>query len=237
MSPVLLALAVACPLPEGAPDRAPACQLLARPAPAPAVPVAALEAVYRRPGFERAHHPGGGAWAGWLAGLRARLAALLESRGAEAYSSATRVLVLGLALAAAAAGAFQARRARRRRVAPARPPAAGAPVAPEHLRERARALAEAQPREALRLGLQALLVWLQARQLATPAPGATNREVAAGLGARGASPAAAAAVVELVAWFDGAFYSLAPVTPAQARAFLARLDGLEALAGPGEVGR
>jgi Domain of unknown function (DUF4129) len=231
----LLLAATPCALPQGSaeapPRREAACALLARPAPR-RVPADPLEAIYLRPGFERARQPEAAPWASWLAQLRARLLALLETRGAERYSSLTRVAVLALALAAAAAAVLRARRAR----APRRPPRPGAGAAEGEAPaealgaalRRARDLAGVEPREAIRAGLVGLLGWLEARRLTPPGRARTNLEVIAELPARGAPAPLAEAVEAAVGWYDAAFYSLQPVTTDEALRFLARLESLDA---------
>lgn len=234
MTTLLLALLVAAPCEHPAlgtlsPERqAAACQLLAEPAGAVA-DRGALEAVYRRDGFEHARERTAGALQAYLAQLRAWLERLFETSGAETYSNVTRVVVLFLAALVGlfAVVRFAARR-RRQRVAAAAvvgaaPLVLDAPAA--HL-ERARAALAGDPRLAIREGLLALLSHLERERLARPDRVKTNRELAKELPARGASPGLSETVARLLAWYDGAFYSLEPVPPDAARRFVDEVAGL-----------
>ncbi|MEW6433689.1 MAG: DUF4129 domain-containing protein [Myxococcota bacterium] len=209
--------------------QAAACELLARPA-GPTADRAALQAVYQRPGFERARERNSGALQALLAQLEAWLERLFETSGAETYSNVTRVVVLFLA---ALVGLFAALRfASRRRAAAAAATAGASTPAPlvldspaAHL-ERARAALAADPRAAIREGLLALLSHLERERLARPDRVKTNQELARELPGRGASPALAEAVARLVGWYDLAFYSLEPVAEDAARRFIDEVAGL-----------
>lgn len=234
MTPVLVALLLAAPCEHPSlgtlpPERqAAACQLLAQPGGAPA-DRAALEAVYQRDGFEHARERNGGALQAYLAQLRAWLERLFETSGAETYSNVTRVVVLFLAALVGlfAVVRFAARR-RKQRVAAAAT-AGPAPLvldAPSAHLERAQAALAGDPRLAIREGLLALLSHLERERLARPDRVKTNRELAKELPARGASPALSETVARLLAWYDGAFYSLEPVAPDAARRFVDEVAGL-----------
>jgi hypothetical protein len=55
----------------------------------------------------------------------------------------------------------------------------------------------------------------------------TNRELAAELPGRGAPEALVREVERLVRWYDGAFYSLAPVPSAEAARFVEDVERLQ----------
>lgn len=233
MTLALVALLLAAPCEHPAlgtltPERqAAACELLAKPA-GPTADRAALEAVYQRPGFERARERNSGALQALLAQLEAWLERLFETSGAETYSNVTRVVVLFLA---ALVGLFAALRfaSRRRAAAATAQGAAPAPLvldSPAAHLERARAALAADPRAAIREGLLALLSHLERERLARPDRVKTNQELARELPGRGASPALAEAVARLVGWYDLAFYSLEPVTPDAAQRFVDEVAGL-----------
>jgi hypothetical protein len=185
-----------------------------------------LDELYARPGFERARARDTGALDALLRTLKRKLLALFETSGAQTYSNATRVLVLVLALAFALGVALRlSRRSPVARAAtnrdPREPLQLDAPGA--HL-DRARALVTTAPREGLREALLAVLSSLERRRLARPDRVKTNRELVAELPGRGAPPALTAEVGALLADWDAAFYSLAPVTPEAALAFLSRVE-------------
>lgn len=239
MTLALLALLAAAPCEHPAVGRLSsrqqeaACALLAREAP-PHVDRAALEAVYLRPGFERARDRETGALQVFLAQLRAWFERLFETSGAETYSNVTRVLVL---FVAALVGAWAALRlaARKWRATPAATAAAAAALvldSPAQHLDRARAALGEDPRRAIREGLFALLAFLERERLARPDRVTTNRELARELPSRGAAPALTQGVTRLLEWYDGAFYSLEPIAPEAARRFV---DDVEALARPAEA--
>lgn len=206
-----------------------ACALLATPPPAEPLSRATLEDIYRRPGFERARERNTGAFQAFLAQLRAWFERLFGSAGAETYSNYTRVVVLALAVAVALAATLRLLARRKQAAAPPpAPPTARALALDDPLvhQARARALLEAQPREAIREGLLSLLSSLERRRLARPDRVKTNRELAAELPARGAPGELVQAVARLFAWFDRAFYSLDPVPPGEAKRFLADVEAL-----------
>jgi hypothetical protein len=233
MTPVLVTLLLAAPCEHPAlgtlspRQQEAACRLLMQPSGAVA-DRAALEAVYRRDGFERARNRTGGALQAYLAQLRAWLERLFETSGAETYSNVTRVVVLFLASLAGlyAAARFARRRRTQRAAAVAEGPAPLTLDVPAVHLERARAALAGDPREAIREGLLALLSHLERERLARPDRVKTNRELAQELPARGASPALAETVARLLAWYDGAFYSLEPVAPDAARRFVDEVAGL-----------
>lgn len=207
-----------------------ACQLLGQ-APGPetaGATQASLADIFARPGFERARQRSSGALQAFLAQARAWLRSLFESSGAETYSNVTRVAVLAVALAVGLGVVLRLARRRAPRPAPGVAPAARPLVldAPEAHHERALALLDAAPREALREGLLALLAALERRRLARPERVKTNRELVAELEARGAPAELVAAVRPLVERFDRAWYSLAAVTGDEARRFLAEVKAV-----------
>jgi hypothetical protein len=234
MTPLLLGLLllVPCEHPALAPLADPAhqagCALLGQPAPV-APELAPLAEIYAQPGFERAAQRNSGALQAWLAQARAWLARLFESTGAERYSSATRVLVLALAIAGALAGLLRVRRRAPRGDATAA--RAGTTPGPQRARWREQ-VAEAervsgeQPREALRLAGLALVGWLEEARLSRPGHVLTNRELVGQLRQRGASPMLSERVEALLTRFDQRFYSLATIDQAEARDFVSALRGL-----------
>jgi hypothetical protein len=232
MSLTLAVLLVVVPCqtaePGGSPEAAAAGRALLEQPSGPAPDRAALEAVFRRPGFERARDRSRGALGAFLSQLRAWLERLFETSGAEAYSNVTRVLVL---FAGALVGLFAALRfAARRRAPPTKPHAAEVGTLPlespaAHL-ARARASLANAPRAAIREGLFALLSHLERERWARPDRVKTNRELARELPARGA-PAELTAIVErLLEWYDRAFYSLEPVPGDAAEDFVAQVAEL-----------
>jgi len=233
---LVLVLAAPCEHPAlgnaSAEQRPAACALLAQPAGAE-VDRAALEAVYQRPGFERARDRNAGALQALLAQLRAWIERLFETTGAQTYSNVTRVVVLFIA---ALAGLTLALRfaARRRRQGAVAQSGRAAPLildSPAVHLGRARAVLGAAPREAMREALLALLSHLERERLARPDRVKTNRELARELAVRGAPPALAAAVARWVDWYDLAYYSLEPVAPDAAARFVEEIAALAAAPG------
>jgi hypothetical protein len=203
------------------------CALLGQPAPV-APELAPLAEVYAQPGFERAAQRNSGALQAWLAQARAWLARLFESTGAERYSSATRVLVLALAVAGALVGLLRVRRRAPRVDATTRQPAAAGPQ-PSRWREQVAAaerLSGEQPREALRLAGLALVGWLEEARLSRPGHVLTNRELVGQLRERGASSQLSERVEALLTRFDQRFYSLATIDQAEARDFVSALRAM-----------
>jgi hypothetical protein len=188
-----------------------------------------MREILARPELAGALHNRGEWFEGWLRVLLHWLEDLLGSKGAGAFASGTRALVLGLAAAVVALGTWRVLRFRRgKRVAPSR---AAAPVPlrldppGDHL-GRAQAALESDPREAIREGLLALLSCLERRRLARPDRVKTNGEIVLELPIRGASPELVAKVDPVVRWYDRTFYSLAPVPRQEASAFLSSIVGL-----------
>jgi hypothetical protein len=211
--------------------------LAAPPAPAPAgqrpVNRARLKEILARPEFAHARAQDTDALGRFIARLQAWLDALFESTGAQRFAQGTRVVVLALAVAVVGGVVLRVLAVRHRRRGERGPagPARGAEAlelqAPgEHLR-RAREALSAEPREALRQGLLALLSSLERQRLARPDRVRTNREVAADLPRRGAPPELTAAVSALVGFYDRTFYSLQPPAPAEAARFVEEVAALE----------
>jgi hypothetical protein len=233
LSALLAALVLHASCPSGLEPEAraeAACALLAQKTPAPAPDRALLNALLDEPEFSRARNKNANVAAVLLKRFWDWLKRLLETKEASAYARLTPYLVLGVAFAAALLGALRLRR-RRDPKRPAGAVARGAAAltldAPgEHL-ERARALLATVPRQAIREGLLALLSSLERRRLARPDRVKTNRELWAELPGRGAPEALVNAVGARLNWYDRAFYSLAEVDAAEARAFI---DGVATLA-------
>lgn len=235
MSSALLALLLSAPCDHPAlgsmsgKKQESACALLARTSRGTA-DRAALEAVYRRPGFEKARTRDTGVVQALLAQLRAWFEKLFETSGAETYSNVTRLLVLFFAVLV---GLFAGLRfvSRRRAKTAVSAGAAASPLildSPSAHLERARAALGDDPRLAIREGLLALLSQLERQRLAEPDRVKTNRELARALPGHGAPAALTQAVTRLLDWYDEAFYSLAPVAPDAARRFLDEVAGLAA---------
>lgn len=200
-----------------------ACELLTGPAPRPSLSRDALAAIYAEPGFEGARARRSGVLAALWARALERLGALFESRAAATYSSAARVVVLGLGLAASIGllGVSLARRRARMARGPRRATARSLPHPGEELDlDEARELLEASPREAMRRGVLALLSWLEDAGLARRDRVRTNREIARDLPRRGAAPELCLALEALLAEFDRRFYALEDIPPEVAGRFL-----------------
>jgi Domain of unknown function (DUF4129) len=212
------------------------CALKALPPPAGVAPDRAkLKAILDRPEFAQARGRGDDAMIRWIRRLKEWLDDLFQTRQAQSYSELTRTLVLGLALALVVAAALRLRQ-RRQQALHARTTLAPGPEAlrldspAEHL-ARAKAALATDAREAIREGLLGLLSGLERRRLARPDRVKTNRELAAELPTRGASPELTGRVAELLRWYDRTFYSLEPVPAAEAARFVESVGQLEASLG------
>jgi hypothetical protein len=199
-----------------------ACALEALPPPTPAADPRALGAIYERPEFSGARDRTGDALALLLRRFNAWLEGLFGSRGALGYAEGTRVLVLFAAVLAGLAVLARALAARGGRSAGAAfrlaPPTELTLEDPGAHLSRARAAAE--PREAIREGLLALLSALERARLARADRVKTNHELVGELTARGASAPVVERVGALLAWYDRAWYSLEPVAPQAAQTFV-----------------
>lgn len=188
-----------------------------------------LTAILDRPELAQARSKNRELLQHWVELIWSWLSDLLESRGAGRFAEGTRALVLGLAAALIAVGAWRVLRMKRGKPAAKRssPSHGSLRLDPpeDHLR-RARAALEAEPREAIREGLLALLSVLERRRLARPDRVKTNGEMVAELPLRGAPVELIARISPLVTWYDRTFYSLAPVGVAEATAFV---DSIAAL--------
>jgi hypothetical protein len=192
-----------------------------------------LRAILERPEFSQARRRNTDLVQRLIRQADAWLSGFFQSRGAQSFATATRALMLGLALAVVLWAVLRFRRWRRTStMSRAEPEKEGAaPLAldspGEHLR-RARETLSSDTREAIRQGLLALLSTLEERQLARPDRVKTNRELAAELPSRGAPPPLAQEVERLVRWYDRTFYSLSPVPPNEAASFVADVERLHA---------
>ncbi|AGC45971.1 hypothetical protein MYSTI_04679 [Myxococcus stipitatus DSM 14675] len=194
-----------------------------------------LKEVLDRPEFSKARQRHGDLVKQFLRKLEAWLEGLFESREAQGFAVATRAVMLGLAIALLLWGVLRVRAMRlRRNIARTGAESASAPLVldapPEHLRRARKALAD-HPREAIREALLSMLSTLEERRLARPDRVKTNRELAAELPTRGAPEAVTREVERLMAWYDQAFYSLAPVPEAEARRFVDAVEHLQAQLG------
>ncbi|WNG36271.1 DUF4129 domain-containing protein [Archangium minus] len=198
-----------------------------------------LQEILSRPEFAQARQRYGDVIQRLLRRLMAWLEELLQTSEAQGFATSTRTVVLVLGFAVVL---FAVLRLRHWRRGPARQggrvntdtgPAGTLRLdAPgEHL-ARARTALSAQPREAIREGLLALLSSLEAKRLARPDRVKTNRELVGELPRRGASAQLTGEVERLVRWYDRAFYSLEPVPSEDAARFVDEVERLhEGLAG------
>lgn len=185
----------------------------------------ALEAILARPEFAQARAPDVDGLSRLAAWLTAWMDALFETSGAQSFARGTRVLILALALAVVLGVAFRLAAMRRKGVAPESGEGSTARAArpldsPETHLARAGTVLEADPREAIREGLFALLSSLERRALARPDRVKTNREIAEQLTERGAPPRVSEQVRALLGWYDRTYYSMERPTPPDARRFL-----------------
>ncbi len=195
-----------------------------------------LEAILQREEFSGASRRQGNALEAFLRRFAEALERMFGTSGSERFASASRVLVLTLALAALVGGVARVLTLRRAR----RSARAGAEDAatkglgsvdlahPDVHRERARRALETDPRSAIREGLLALISALERRRWARPDRVKTNRELALELPGRGAPLELSADVTRVVDWYDRTFYSLEPVAAEEAQRFLDRVFALEA---------
>jgi hypothetical protein len=223
---VLVAVLVSvCPAAEGwqltTEQQQTVCALMERSEVLPATQPSreALSNLYSRPAFRQAHS---GETSDLLKRLRAWLERVFETSGAETYSNLTRVLVLiAAAFVVVATVARLAGRQLTKRAPTVTPVPRQLKLAdPSRHLSRGRELALGDPRAAAREGLLAILASLEQQRLARPDRVKTNRELAAELPKRGASPDLVAAVTAQLTWFDTVWYSLEPLEAARVNAFL-----------------
>lgn len=207
-----------------------ACALSTSNVTAPRGDAAALKAVMDRPEFYGARDRDADALQQWFRRLMDWLESLLGERPAQTFADSMRLVVLGLAVVVAALIALRLARTRFGKRAESAQRAEAAPLVlldpGEHL-SKAGALLASDPREALREGLLSLLSSLERKRLARPDRVKTNRELARELPERGATPALAQAVRELLTRYDRTFYSLEPVASETASAFLQSVSELQ----------
>jgi hypothetical protein len=203
-----------------------ACALEAQPAPTPAADPRALAPIYERPEFMGARDRTGDGLALLLRRFNTWLEGLFGSKGALGYAEGTRVLVLFVSVLAGflvLQRALAARSGTGHRAALSAPSRVALPLeeVSTHL---SRARAAAEPREAIREGLLALLSALERARLARADRVKTNRELVGELTARGASAPVVERVGALLAWYDRAWYSLEPVAPQAAQTFVSDVE-------------
>jgi hypothetical protein len=219
-----LVLAASCPVslePEARAEAA--CALLEQQANATAPDRATLEQLLDEPRFARARNRNNNTPAVLWARFWAWLQKLMETQGATRFARLSPYAVLGLAFFAALYGVLRFRRREKVRGGGEGRTRGAAPLeldAPEAHLGRARALLEAQPREAIREGLLALLSSLERRRFARPDRVKTNRELCAELPLRGAPEELTRAVAARMEWYDRTFYSLGSVERSEAGAFV-----------------
>ncbi len=189
-----------------------------------------LRAILDRPEFANARRRNSDILQRLLRELEAWMDQFFQSRGAVGFAVTTRAIILGLAVAVVLWGVL---RLRYRRAVATRAVQARAVAEPlkldsprEHL-QRARSALGSDAREAIREGLLSLLSALEERRLARPDRVKTNRELAAELPGRGAPDTLVREVERLVRWYDGAFYSLAPVPSDEAARFVEDVERLQ----------
>jgi hypothetical protein len=207
------------------------CRHLATPAPAAgAADKAKLLEILSRPEYELR-----GRDEGFLLRLLERIRTWLRdvlatSRQVQSVALSVRTLFLTAACLLAAWLALRLARLTLRRRARARAVALEGPIVlddPKRYEARAaQALSGGDGREAIRLCLLALLATLERLRLAAPGRAATNREVALHIAERGGSAALSEETGALVDWYDRAWYSLRPVSEAEARDFAAKVATL-----------
>ena len=216
-----------------------ACDWLLEGAPKPEVDAALLETIFADPSLDGARERGGGALEHLGRLLREWLMSFLDSSGAAGFAEWTRTLVLVGAVLLLVW--LTIRWARRRRGAGARMPDPDVLTServevlelPARHLDRGREALVAAPREAIRQGLLALLSGLEDAGVIAPGRVRTNRELAQALPSSGLPPDEVNRLVELLSWYDRAFYSLAEVEPVEAGAFLDRIEArLAALDAP-----
>lgn len=211
------------------------CRHLATPAPAAAAADRArLLEILSRPEYElRARDEG------FLLRLLERIRTwlrdvLVTSRQVQSVALSVRTLFLvGACLLAAWLALRLARLTLRRRARARVDPLDGPIVLDDPKRYEARAaqaMSAGDGREAIRLGLLTLLATLERLRLAAPGHTATNREVALHIAERGGSTSLSQETRALVDWYDRAWYSLRPVSEAEARDFAAKVTALRARA-------
>jgi hypothetical protein len=192
---------------------------------------ARLQEILSRPEFAQARDRQGDVLQRLVRTVKEWLEELLQTREAQSFATGTRTAVLVLGFAVVLVTALRLRHWRRgpaRRREEAGLGAATALVLDppgEHLARARKALA-AQPREAIREGLLALLSSLEAKRLARPDRVRTNRELVGELPGRGASARLTREVERLVHWYDRAFYSLEPVPAEDAARFVDQVEQL-----------
>lgn len=236
MTAVLLALitGISCPTAlaqryEGA-QRDAVCTLASDPRGKVRSDTAQLETIYARERFQQARLRNTGLIEQYLARFWAWLTSLLQTGGASTFAEGTRFLVLLLAAVAALFGLLKLVQLRDRRQSHGianTATDAGASLnlaSPQTHLSRARALVGTDARAALREGLLALLSHLEQAHWARPDRVKTNQEISRELPDRGAPAAVTAEVRELMRDYDALFYSLTPVSSANAQAVLARVE-------------
>lgn len=206
-------------------------------APLPQGDRARLQEILARSEFAQARQREGDLIQRLLRTLEGYLEGLLQTQEAQSFATSTRTVVLVLGFAVALFAVLRLRHWRRGPARRGEGTAAGAAAAlvldspREHL-ARARAALSAQPREAIREGLLALLSSLETKRLARPDRVKTNRELVGELPGRGASAQLTGEVEQLVRWYDRAFYSLEPVPAEDAARFVDEVERLhQGLAG------
>ncbi len=231
---LLLAVTVAeapCAGVDAAPDatQSPLCRLSEQPADPQNPQLADLTSIFSRPEFKQARERNTGALQVWLNRLKAWLMEIFGSSAAATFSDVTRLLVLfGGALVAVMVGLRFFRRGARTLTVhtdAGQTQSLNLDDPAVHL-ERARALLSAQPREATREGLLALLSTLERHRLARPDRVKTNRELVAELPSKAAASGIVDAVTSSLTWYDRAYYSLEPIEMAQAQQFIESVSAL-----------
>lgn len=207
----------------------------------PEVDPVLLETIFADPALADARHRGGSALEHLGRRLREWLLSFMDSSGAAGFAEWTRTLVLVAAVLLLAWLVFRWVNRRTRRDAPPWESPSLESAQTEVLELPSRHLARGRealpgtPREAIRQGLLALLSGLEEAGVIPPGRVRTNRELALALPTSGASSDDLTGLAELLAWYDRVFYSLAAVAPAEAAAFLDRIESRLSALGSREV--
>ncbi len=189
-----------------------------------------LNEIFARPEFAHASTAVAARTRSWPERIAAWFDALMRSDAAFSAVTWTRAFVLSAAFLAAAWLVVRALQRRARRVEQAeQAPQAPHPrfgTAPQRVLADARRSVSAAPREAVRVGSVAALLWLARHNLCRADKSHTNQETLAELTRRGAPADVTEAAAAIFGWYDRAFYSLKPISPAEAERFLGSVESL-----------
>ena len=189
-----------------------------------------LNEIFARPEFAHASTAVAARTRSWPERVAAWFDALMRSDAAFSAVTWTRAFVLSAVFLAAVWLVVRAlQRRARREPEPGEEPTASGPRllgAPGRILEDARARVTGAPREAVRVGSVAALLWLARHNLCRADKSHTNQETLAELTRRGAPAEVINAAAAIFDWYDRAFYSLNPISQAEAEQFLGRVESL-----------